>query len=106
MDKIDTRETDLVTDGRMILHEESNETWYLADRNWRISMLETLNSGETQAVMHRPLRSEGMSYSFFENPEMIPDYFPIFPGVHESSQINSKSIPSCFEKKFTNLSLL
>ena len=56
-------------EGKLILHEESNETWYLDDntRPWRISMMQTV-AGQT-SVSTRPLRQDGMSHSFFRWPK-------------------------------------
>ena len=69
------------TDGRWLLHEESQERWYLDDsRDWRISELKVTFDDEggasTRAILHRPLQSRGVSHSFLPCPECIlPEAF-------------------------------
>ena len=66
LDKIDTRET---SDGRIVLHEESNETWYLSNQYWRISMLETLSNGETGSHASPPSQRR-YELQFFREPRV------------------------------------
>jgi hypothetical protein len=73
---LDSVEATPDADGHILLHQESNERWYLdASRDWAISKLEVIENANapptTQALMHRALAGIPMAHSFLPMPECI-----------------------------------